>query len=166
MNSLFQKIPSSLSRSELIIVTSAWWVTYDQILKREGTHEVRGKKNFLPPAMLVLGYGMLWSTEDEETQERHARKLGDGIEGSGLVGGGIVEEEEIEQEEQEKANDGEDGTGQEEDDSGAEDDGEEDTHIDDMIITDGDGAQKQENPNDENVQDENTQYNNVIEDKY
>jgi hypothetical protein len=83
--------------SELIIVTSAWWVSYDQILKREGTHEVRGKKNFLPPAMLVLGYGILWSTEDEETQKRHARKLGYVIDSAeqaeGEVGAEMVEVE-------------------------------------------------------------------------
>ena len=42
---------------------------------REGGYDVRGKKNFLPPAMLVLGYGVLWTTEDEETMERHARPL-------------------------------------------------------------------------------------------
>jgi len=42
---------------------------------REGGYDVRGKKNFLPPAMLVLGYGILWTTEDEETMERHARPL-------------------------------------------------------------------------------------------
>ena len=42
---------------------------------REGGYDIRGKKNFLPPAMLVLGYGVLWTTEDEETMERHARPL-------------------------------------------------------------------------------------------
>ena len=41
----------------------------------EGGYDVRGKKNYLPPAMLVLGYGVLWTTEDEETMERHARPL-------------------------------------------------------------------------------------------
>src|SRR5271170_3656737 len=59
-------------------VTSAWWVSWEQVLRREdggGGFEVRGKKNYLPPAMLVLGYGVLWTTEDEETMERHARPL-------------------------------------------------------------------------------------------
>src|SRR6202022_2770562 len=59
----------------LMVVTSAWWVPYSQVQRGEGGHEVRGKKNFLPPAMLVLGYGILWTTEDEETMERHARTL-------------------------------------------------------------------------------------------
>jgi hypothetical protein len=57
------------------VVTSAWWVNSSQIQRREGGYDVRGKKNYLPPAMLVLGYGILWTTEDEETMERHARPL-------------------------------------------------------------------------------------------
>src|SRR5277367_660063 len=58
-------------------VTSAWWVPWSQIQKSDGgaAFEVRGKKNYLPPAMLVLGYGILWISEDEETMERHARPL-------------------------------------------------------------------------------------------
>lgn len=60
----------------LIAVTSAWWVNFSQIQRRDdGGYIVRGKKNYLPPVMLVLGYGVLWSTEDEETMERHARPL-------------------------------------------------------------------------------------------
>jgi hypothetical protein len=50
-------------------------VPYAQIERKEGEHIVRGKKNYLPPAMLVLGYGILWTTEDEETMERHERPL-------------------------------------------------------------------------------------------
>jgi hypothetical protein len=56
-------------------VTSAWWVPYSQIQRKEGGYDVRGKKNYLPPVMLVLGYGILWTAEDEETMERHARPL-------------------------------------------------------------------------------------------
>ena len=58
-----------------MVVTSAWWVPYSQVQRGDAGYEVRGKKNFLPPAMLVLGYGILWTTEDEETMERHARTL-------------------------------------------------------------------------------------------
>jgi hypothetical protein len=50
-------------------------VPYSQIQRKEGGYDVRGKKNYLPPAMLVLGYGILWTTEDEETMNRHARPL-------------------------------------------------------------------------------------------
>ena len=48
---------------------------YSQIQRKEGGYDVRGKKNYLPPAMLVLGYGILWTTEDEETMDRHVRQL-------------------------------------------------------------------------------------------
>jgi hypothetical protein len=58
-----------------MVVTSAWWVPFSQIQRKEGGYDVRGKKNYLPPAMLVLGYGILWTTEDEETMERHTRPL-------------------------------------------------------------------------------------------
>ena len=64
-----------LVRTVLMVVTSAWWVPYSQVQRGDAGYEVRGKKNFLPPAMLVLGYGILWTTEDEETMERHARTL-------------------------------------------------------------------------------------------
>jgi hypothetical protein len=58
-----------------MVVMSAWWVPYAQVHLGDTGFEVRGKKNYLPPAMLVLGYGILWTTEDEETMERHARTL-------------------------------------------------------------------------------------------
>ena len=57
------------------LVTSAWWVPFGQVQMRDGGHDVRGKKNYLPPAMLVLGYGVLWTTEDQETMQRHERPL-------------------------------------------------------------------------------------------
>ena len=42
---------------------------------KEGSHDVTGKKNYLPPATLVLGYGVLWMTDDEGTMQRHERQL-------------------------------------------------------------------------------------------
>eukprot|EP00899_Mesostigma_viride_P015122 jgi/Mesvir1/23610/Mv18292-RA.1 len=50
------------------IVTSAWWVYPDQVSKTAPTGEylttgsfmVRGKKNFLPPSQLVLGFGFMF----------------------------------------------------------------------------------------------------------
>jgi hypothetical protein len=58
-----------------MVVTSAWWVPYSQVQRRDAGYEIRGKKAYLSPAMLVLGYGILWTTEDEETMERHKRTL-------------------------------------------------------------------------------------------
>jgi hypothetical protein len=54
------------------IVTSAWWVYHDQVSKVAPTGEylttgafmVRGKKNFLPPTQLVVGFGFLFRIDD------------------------------------------------------------------------------------------------------
>ncbi|XP_062502377.1 ribosome quality control complex subunit NEMF-like isoform X2 [Corticium candelabrum] len=54
------------------IVTSAWWVYHDQVSKVAPTGEylttgafmVRGKKNFLPPTQLVVGFGFLFRVDD------------------------------------------------------------------------------------------------------
>ena len=57
-------------------MTSAWWVPGIQVQRLEGgSFEVKGKRNYLPPAILVLGYAILWTSEDEETQERHVRRI-------------------------------------------------------------------------------------------
>jgi nuclear export mediator factor NEMF len=50
-------------------------VPYSQIVKKDDVWEVKGRKNFLPPSMLVLGYAVLWTTEDEDTMERHVRPV-------------------------------------------------------------------------------------------
>ena len=54
-------------------VMSAWWVNADQVSKAAPTGEylptgsfmVRGKKNFLPPAQLILGFGIMFKISDE-----------------------------------------------------------------------------------------------------
>ncbi|GAO46514.1 hypothetical protein SAICODRAFT_4689 [Saitoella complicata NRRL Y-17804] len=61
-------------------VTSAYWVYADQVSKTAPTGEylttgsfmIRGKKNFLPPVQLVLGFGVLWLI-DEESRGRHVK---------------------------------------------------------------------------------------------
>ncbi len=60
------------------VVSSAWWVEAAQVSKTAPTGEyltagsfmIRGKKNFLPPATLVLGFGFLFKLE-EGSVERH-----------------------------------------------------------------------------------------------
>jgi predicted ribosome quality control (RQC) complex YloA/Tae2 family protein len=50
------------------IVSGAYWVRHDQVSKTAPTGEyltagafmIRGKKNFLPPVPLVVGYGILF----------------------------------------------------------------------------------------------------------
>ncbi|KAF0296435.1 Nuclear export mediator factor Nemf [Amphibalanus amphitrite] len=60
------------------IVTSAWWVHAHQVSKTAPTGEylttgsfmVRGKKNYLPPCQLTLGFAVLFKLE-ESSIERH-----------------------------------------------------------------------------------------------
>ncbi|KAM7376005.1 hypothetical protein PAMP_005758 [Pampus punctatissimus] len=60
------------------IITSAWWVRHDQVSKTAPTGEylttgsfmIRGKKNFLPPSYLIMGFGFLFKV-DEQSVFRH-----------------------------------------------------------------------------------------------
>lgn len=60
------------------IVTSAWWVHHHQVSKTAPTGEylttgsfmIRGKKNFLPPSYLIMGFGFLFKV-DEQSVFRH-----------------------------------------------------------------------------------------------
>lgn len=58
---------------EAKVVTSAWWVSSDQVTKTApsgeylttGSFMIRGKKNFLPPCQLIMGFGVLFKLDDE-----------------------------------------------------------------------------------------------------
>lgn len=60
------------------IVTSAWWVHHHQVSKTAPTGEylttgsfmIRGKKNFLPPSYLIMGFAFLFKV-DEQSVSRH-----------------------------------------------------------------------------------------------
>uniref|UniRef100_A0A8D3C022 Ribosome quality control complex subunit NEMF n=1 Tax=Scophthalmus maximus TaxID=52904 RepID=A0A8D3C022_SCOMX len=60
------------------IITSAWWVHHHQVSKTAPTGEylttgsfmIRGKKNFLPPSYLIMGFGFLFKV-DELSVFRH-----------------------------------------------------------------------------------------------
>ena len=60
------------------VVTAAYWVKPDQVSKTApsgeyltvGSFMIRGKKNFLPPATLIMGFGFLFKLE-ESSVERH-----------------------------------------------------------------------------------------------
>nr|XP_033807230.1 nuclear export mediator factor NEMF isoform X2 [Geotrypetes seraphini] len=60
------------------VITSAWWVYHHQVSKTAPTGEylttgsfmIRGKKNFLPPSYLMMGFGFLFKV-DELCVERH-----------------------------------------------------------------------------------------------
>lgn len=61
-------------------VMSAWWVNADQVSKTAPTGEylttggfmIRGKKNFLPPAQLLLGFAVIWQIS-EESKAKHVK---------------------------------------------------------------------------------------------
>ncbi|OPJ90038.1 nuclear export mediator factor NEMF [Patagioenas fasciata monilis] len=60
------------------VVTSAWWVSHNQVSKTAPTGEylttgsfmIRGKKNFLPPSYLMMGFSFLFKV-DESCMWRH-----------------------------------------------------------------------------------------------
>ncbi|KAH8594140.1 hypothetical protein B0O99DRAFT_189227 [Bisporella sp. PMI_857] len=83
--------PSTLSQAGTLAVAtssawdskagmSAWWVNADQVSKSAPTGEflpvgsfmVRGKKNFLPPAQLILGFGVIFQISDE-SKAKHVK---------------------------------------------------------------------------------------------
>lgn len=78
-------------------VMSAWWVNAEQVSKTSpngdylavGLFAIRGQKNFLPPAQLMLGFGVMFQIS-EESKFRHLKhRLRD--EGSTMKGNHIVE---------------------------------------------------------------------------
>ncbi|XP_072346950.1 ribosome quality control complex subunit NEMF isoform X1 [Scyliorhinus torazame] len=60
------------------VITSAWWVYHNQVSKTAPTGEylttgsfmIRGKKNYLPPSYLMMGFGFLFKV-DEQFLWRH-----------------------------------------------------------------------------------------------
>eukprot|EP00698_Gefionella_okellyi_P000468 TRINITY_DN10423_c0_g1_i1.p1 TRINITY_DN10423_c0_g1~~TRINITY_DN10423_c0_g1_i1.p1 ORF type:complete len:1065 (-),score=298.79 TRINITY_DN10423_c0_g1_i1:68-3262(-) len=63
------------------VVTSAWWVHAEQVSKTAPTGEylptgsfmIRGRKNYLPPNSLVMGFGIMFKL-DEDSQARHVQE--------------------------------------------------------------------------------------------
>lgn len=57
---------------EAKVMTTAWWVESSQVSKTApsgeylttGSFMIRGKKNFLPPCPIVLGFGLLFRLEE------------------------------------------------------------------------------------------------------
>jgi predicted ribosome quality control (RQC) complex YloA/Tae2 family protein len=108
--------PSTLSQAGTLAVASsnawdskagmsAWWVNADQVSKSAPTGEflptgsfmVRGKKNFLPPAQLILGFGVLFLIS-EESKARHVKhRLRDEPTGDSIEHAVIVEESAMEE---------------------------------------------------------------------
>ncbi|XP_039525366.1 nuclear export mediator factor Nemf-like isoform X2 [Pimephales promelas] len=66
------------------VITSAWWVHHHQVTKTAPTGEylttgsfmIRGKKNFLPPSYLIMGFGFLFKVDDQSVfRHRGERKM-------------------------------------------------------------------------------------------
>ncbi|TRY54189.1 hypothetical protein DNTS_030459 [Danionella cerebrum] len=66
------------------VVTSAWWVHHHQVSKTApsgeylttGSFMIRGKKNFLPPSYLIMGFGFLFKVDDLSVfRHRGERKI-------------------------------------------------------------------------------------------
>ncbi|KJE93248.1 serologically defined colon cancer antigen 1 [Capsaspora owczarzaki ATCC 30864] len=63
------------------VITSAWWVAANQVSKTAPTGEylttgsfmIRGRKNFLPPSPLILGFGFLYRL-DESCIAKHLQE--------------------------------------------------------------------------------------------
>ncbi|XP_047133052.1 ribosome quality control complex subunit NEMF isoform X1 [Hydra vulgaris] len=63
---------------EARVITSAWWVYHNQVSKTApsgeylttGSFMIRGKKNFLPPSYLIMGFSVLFKL-DESCISRH-----------------------------------------------------------------------------------------------
>ncbi|XP_075223321.1 nuclear export mediator factor NEMF homolog Clbn [Lycorma delicatula] len=76
---------------EAKVVTSAWWVHADQVSKTAPTGEylttgafmIRGKKNYLPPCHLIMGFGFLFKLEESSIlrhkDERRVREVDDDL---------------------------------------------------------------------------------------
>lgn len=74
------------------IIANAWWVHHEQVSKTAPTGEylttgsfmIRGKKNFLPPAPLVMGFGIFFRLDESSTanhfHERHVKTDDDNLE--------------------------------------------------------------------------------------
>ncbi|KAK1818702.1 hypothetical protein LTR12_006887 [Friedmanniomyces endolithicus] len=154
-------------------VMSAWWVHGEQVSKTAPTGEylsaegfmVRGKKNFLPPAQLLLGFGLLWRIS-EESKGRHVknrfREVDAGVDGkvadrgAGKDGespqheGGEGHEEDDEDDEFPDAKGAVDHEGEDDDDFpdasmrgdivADHDDDDDDDHFPDAQLTDGEGS--------------------------
>ncbi|XAR49724.1 hypothetical protein NMG60_11033006 [Bertholletia excelsa] len=80
------------------IVTSAWWVYPNQVSKTAPTGEyltvgsfmIRGKKNFLPPHPLIMGFGILFRLDESSLgshlNERRVKGEEEGINDAGETG--------------------------------------------------------------------------------
>ncbi|NWR56606.1 NEMF factor, partial [Bucorvus abyssinicus] len=87
------------------VVTSAWWVSHNQVSKTAPTGEylttgsfmIRGKKNFLPPSYLMMGFSFLFKVDEScvwrHREERKIKVQDEDVETVSSSAGELVSEE-------------------------------------------------------------------------
>lgn len=93
-------------------IMSAWWVLSENVSKiaptgeylPAGSFNIKAKKNFLPPAQLLLGFGVLFQISEESKARHFKNRLGETIT-TAPADGSSVEQEVIEEITQEQADD-------------------------------------------------------------
>ncbi|NXN24720.1 NEMF factor, partial [Nycticryphes semicollaris] len=87
------------------VVTSAWWVSHNQVSKTAPTGEylttgsfmIRGKKNFLPPSYLMMGFSFLFKVDEScvwrHREERKVKVQDEDLETVSSSAGELVAEE-------------------------------------------------------------------------
>lgn len=96
---------------------SAWWVGAEQVGKTAttgeilpvGRFEVKGKKNFLPPSQLVLGFGVLFRVSEESVGRHVKNRVYDEPKAVGAAEGDIPADALVEGSHEEEDDDEEDG---------------------------------------------------------
>ncbi|TSW08327.1 Nuclear export mediator factor NEMF [Bagarius yarrelli] len=115
------------------VVTSAWWVHHNQVSKTAPTGEylttgsfmIRGKKNFLPPSYLIMGFGFLFKVDEQSVfrhqGERRVKILEEDVEDiSSSTAELLEEEEELMGDDDDEEEAGEEGVSEEDDGLGEE----------------------------------------------
>ena len=147
-------------------VMSAWWVNSDQVSKTAPTGEylttggfmIRGKKNYLPPAQLLLGFGVLFKIS-EESKARHVKhRVKDGDEAAAIpeVANGTAADDEHDEDEDDEFPDAAGQTGGEDEDDdfpdAAQQSNGDDDDDDDLLETKAEGSVVSADEDDSRVQ--------------
>ncbi|KAJ7989276.1 hypothetical protein DPEC_G00317800 [Dallia pectoralis] len=125
------------------VVTSAWWVYHHQVTKTAPTGEylttgsfmIRGKKNFLPPSYLMMGFSFLFKVDElcvfRHRGERKVKTIDEDMEGTSSTADLLEDGEELIGDDSSNEGDGEDGenNGKGEEETGGPEDEEEGGNI-------------------------------------
>ena len=94
-------------------IMSAWWVLSENVSKiaptgeylPAGSFNIKAKKNFLPPAQLLLGFGVLFQISEESKARHFKNRLGETGTTATPADGASVEQDIVEELAQEQADD-------------------------------------------------------------